>query len=285
MGPDPGGTQPTPPPLPPPPRAPSTPSVAAEPAWRGDLPTAVLRASFARLFLLQALWNYERMQGIGLAYALVPVVRRLEPDDAAAARSLAPQTAYFNTHPVMASVAVGVVAQQFERRARGAGALDDAGLARVRQAIGASLAAAGDPLFWFSVRPLVAVAGVYAWREDRTWLGAVTLFAGYNLIAVGFRYRGLLEGYRRGLAYVAQLPARLGRLTEVVRALGVVLCALLCATILVPSGGGSPRHVLGGLAGIVSGALLFGGARLGPGEWGLVLVLGALAWATVGPGF
>lgn len=261
-------------------------ALVPEPAREGPrLPARAIQASFGRLFLLQALWNYERMQGIGFCHALAPGVRALSPDDATAARTLVPQAGFFNTHPVMASVAVGVMLDQYERRARGEKALDDAGLVRVKQALGSSLAAMGDPLFWNAVRPVVAVAAVYVWRDDRAAVGVLVFLLGYNLVAVGYRIRGLLEGYKRGLAYVAQLGARLGRLTDSVRLLGVVLTALLTSTVLVPPGATSPRQVLAGAVGLVLGALAFGTFRLGPAEWGVALLLGVLAWVTIGPGF
>ena len=241
-------------------------------------------AMVGRLFLLQALWNYERMQGIGFAYALAPAVRRVEGDDAQAARALVPHLGYFNTHPVMASVAVGVTADQLERRARGEEAFDAASLVRVQQALGASLAAMGDPLFWSGVRPLVGLVAVYTWREGHSDLAALVLLAGYNAIAVGYRARGLFVGYARGLPYVAQLPARLQRLTRSLRLIAAILSALLIATVLVPPGGLSVHPTGLALLGVGLGVLAFGAARLGPAEWGLTLGLGSLLWATLGPG-
>ncbi len=266
------------------PKPPVAAPVVAPPPRTRLLTSQVLGAAFARLFLLQATWNYERMQGLGLAHALAPVARALEKDEAAAARALVPHAGYFNTHPVMASVAVGVIAGEMEKRAAGEPALDDAGLLRAKQALGASLAAAGDPLFWNALRPMVALAAVYAWREERSPVGLFTFLAGYNVIAVGYRIRGLFEGYRRGLAYVANLPRRLARLTDALRLLGVVLAALLISTILIPDGPAAPRQVLAGSIGLGLGALALGRARLGPAEWGVALSLSVLAWVTIGPG-
>lgn len=256
------------------------------PAPRARLvPSSALGAAFARLFLLQATWNFERMQGLGLAYALSPVARALAKDDPAAARSLVAHAGFFNTHPVMASVAVGVVAGELEKRAAGEPALDDAALGRAKLALGASLAAAGDPLFWNALRPMLALAAAAVWRDDRSPVGIITFLAGYNLVAIGYRVRGLFEGYRRGLAYVAQLPRRLARLTEAIRLMGVVLAALVVSTILIPPGEPAPRQVLVGAGGVLLGALGFGRARLGSAEWGAALALSVLAWVTIGPGF
>jgi PTS system mannose-specific IID component len=275
--------------VPPPPTAALSPS-AAPPATAAPPPAPRLLtpgdrwSMVGRLFLLQALWNYERMQGVGFAYALAPAVRRVSKDDATAARELVPHLGYFNTHPVMASVAVGVTADQVERRARGEEAFDAAGLTRVKQALGASLAAMGDPLFWSAVRPLVGLAAVYGWKEGKSELAALVLLSGYNAIALGYRARGLFAGYARGLKYVAQLPARLERLTSFLRLVAAVLSALVIASVLVP-GGGLSSHPAGlALLGVALGVIGFGVARLGPGEWGLVLGLGSLLWVTLGAG-
>jgi mannose/fructose/N-acetylgalactosamine-specific phosphotransferase system component IID len=261
----------------------SPPGVA--PAPPRLLPARTLWAMFGRLMLLQAVWNYERMQGIGFAHALSPAARKLAKDDAEAARALVPQAGYFNTHPVMAAVAVGVVADQLERRARGETALDDAGILRVKQALGSSLAAIGDPLFWNAVRPLLALTAVYGWRDDRSWLGALTIVAGYNAFALGYRLRGLFQGYARGLSYVAQLARRLGPMTSGLRTIAGVIAALVVSTVLLPAGGGTATQAILGVAGVALGLMFFGAARLGPGEWGLGIVLIVLAWATLAPGF
>ncbi|MEP7028821.1 MAG: PTS system mannose/fructose/sorbose family transporter subunit IID [Candidatus Eisenbacteria bacterium] len=266
---------------------PPTPAPAppAEPPPPRLLGPSTLFGMFGRLLLLQALWNYERMQGIGFAHALSPATRKLAKDDAEAARALVPHAGFFNTHPVMAGVALGVVADQLERRARGEAGLDDAGVTRVKQALGSSLAAMGDPLFWNAVRPLLALTAIYGWRDDRSWIGAVTIVAGYNVFALGYRMRGLFQGYARGLAYVAQLARRLAPMTAGVRTLAAVVSALVLATVLLPPGGAPSRQAWIALGGAALGFVGFGIARLGPGEWGLLLVLTVLAWATLGPGF
>ena len=78
-----------------------------------DLGWMALRAS-----LLQSTWNYERQQGIGWAWALEPALARLYPDAEVRRERLAEHTAYFNTQPTLASVALGAVAALEERRAR-----------------------------------------------------------------------------------------------------------------------------------------------------------------------
>src|SRR6185503_15238299 len=72
-----------------------------------------------RTHLLQATWNYERQQGLGWAFALAPVLKRLYPDAAERDQRLAEHTAYFNTQPTLASLALGAIANLEEQRANG----------------------------------------------------------------------------------------------------------------------------------------------------------------------
>src|SRR5512132_2870439 len=139
----------------------------------GDLWKMALRAS-----LLQATWNYERQQGVGWAFGLQPALRRLYPDRNERCERLAEHTAYFNTQPTLASLALGAVAALEEQRAAGNGP-DAAGMARVKSALGSSLAALGDRLFWFTLRPFAACLGlVFAARGS--WVGALLLWLSYN---------------------------------------------------------------------------------------------------------
>lgn len=40
-----------------------------------------IRGVFLRSNLLQGSWNFERMQALGFCYSMVPVIRRLYPDN------------------------------------------------------------------------------------------------------------------------------------------------------------------------------------------------------------
>ena len=103
-----------------------------------------------RSLFLQATFNYERQQGLGWAWALQPALERLYPDPAERRERLAEHTAYFNTQPTLASLALGAVAGLEERRAAGEGP-DAAAVARIKSVLGSSLAALGDRLFWFTM--------------------------------------------------------------------------------------------------------------------------------------
>ena len=76
----------------------------------GRLGNGTLLRMALRANLLQATWNFERQQGVGWAYALQPALEALYRDPAERCARLAEHTAYFNTQPTLASLALGAAA-------------------------------------------------------------------------------------------------------------------------------------------------------------------------------
>ncbi len=230
----------------------------------GDLWRMAVRAS-----LLQATWNYERQQGLGWAWSLKPALERLYPEAGERQERLAEHTAYFNTQPTLASLALGAVAALEERRAAGDGT-DAAAIARVKSVLGATLAALGDRLFWFTLRPFAACAGVLVALSGR-WRGALVMWLCYNAVHLSLRVLGPRWGYRDGPAVMnGALRGRLEGLTRRLADAGAALIGVLVAALLVPAVG---SHVLVFQAALAAGlGLGFIAAqrpRPSPTEWAL----------------
>lgn len=242
----------------------------------GDLMRMALRAS-----ALQATWNYERQQGLGWAYSLEPALERLYGDPTERRDRIAEHTAYFNTQPTLASVALGAVARLEERRAAG----EPLGTAidRIKGVLGSSLAAYGDRLFWFSLRPVAALLGVLLVASGiHPLAGALVLWLCYNVVHQSLRVFGVRWGYARGPEVLdAELRGRLEGLIRSLAAVGTLATGVLVAMVLVPQGVPRPlnQQVLfgAGLALGLAGARL---ARPSPTEWALVggLACVAAAW-------
>jgi PTS system mannose-specific IID component len=247
-------------------------------------PARILRARdlwavVARSLLLQALWNRERMQGQGLAFALRPVARRLAGSRGEAAW-LARHLGYFNSHPVLASYALGAVARLEEERALGAGAGEEV-VARAKVALGSALAAVGDSFFWSTLRPLAAAIGILWVLQGSPW-GPLVFWLLYNSAHALVRARGVFVGRELGLAVMGErVQARLAGLRGAFRLVGVLVSAALVDTLV---GELAMRGRLGGalwvLGGLAAG-LLWGERRLSAGALGIGIFLVALAWATL----
>ncbi len=223
----------------------------------------------ARTALLQATWNYERQQGLGWAWCFAPVLARLYPEAAERRARLAAHTAYFNTQPTLASLALGAVARLEEERAGGSLA-DEAVVPRAKALMGSALAAVGDRLFWFTLRPFAACLGVLL-ALGGSWVGAFALWMCYNAVHLTVRLRGVAWAYRQGPdALTGGLRGRLERAVRTTSDAGAALVGVVVAALLVP--GGSPQSLTfqatlaGGLA---LGLLTAQRARPSPTHWAL----------------
>lgn len=245
----------------------------APPPVAREVTGSTLLAIGLRANLLQAAWNFERQQGIGWAFAIAPALRQLYPARDARLAKLAEHTAYFNTQPTLASLALGAaVRAEEEQVARGQA--DPASMARLKAALGSTLAAMGDRLFWFSLRPFAAAAGVLLAivHPDQPW-GALALWLIYALPHLGLRFAGVAWGYQAGPAVLTG-PFR-NRLENAVRWLAVLGCVLLgvaFATALAPAGEPRPIAVQCALAGGLGlGLVTAQRARPSPTRWALAL--------------
>jgi len=232
-----------------------------------------------RASLLQATWNYERQQGIGWAWALQPALNRLVADAALRRPRLAEHTAFFNTQPTLASLALGAVARLEEERATGQGPDADT-VRRVKSVLGSSLAALGDRLFWFTLRPFAVCLGLAVTLASGAGVGALALWLCYNVLHQPIRMLGVGWGYRNGPAVLAVLRPRLDGLTGVLGAAGAAVVGVVIALMLIP--GGFPRapgfQVLFAV-GLGFGLLAAQRARPSPTTW--ALGVGVLAMATI----
>jgi PTS system mannose-specific IID component len=170
---------------------------------------------FLRLMLLQATWSFERMQGLGFAFALEPWLERIYPDLAERRAALERHSEYFNTQPYAASLVLGCVCAMEESAAALPAAQRAAAYERLRavkRTMGSGFGGLGDSFFWSALRPAAAaaalVAGLTAARAGWAHAGLATAavyLAAYNIPAVWLRWRGLALGY----AWREQLPVKL----------------------------------------------------------------------------
>ncbi len=162
----------------------------------------------ARLFTLQAAWNYERLQGIGFGHAAEPALRSLEggPQGERYGAALARQSRFFNAHPYMAGLAVGAAV-----RAELDGEPPEK-IARLRETLCGPLGSIGDRLFWASWLPICSMLGLIAYALGaKVWAAALFLVL-YNAAHLACRFWGLRAGWERGSHVVAALQGPFLRL-------------------------------------------------------------------------
>ncbi|NKC68778.1 PTS system mannose/fructose/sorbose family transporter subunit IID [Vagococcus fluvialis] len=150
-----------------------------------------LRSTF-----LQGSWNYERMQNGGWAYTMVPAIKRLYTTKEEQSAALTRHLEFFNTHPYVASPIIGVTLALEEERANGA-PVDDVAIQGVKVGMMGPLAGIGDPVFWFTVRPILgALAASLAMAGNI--LGPIIYFVAWNAIRMAFTWYTQEFGYKAG---------------------------------------------------------------------------------------
>lgn len=154
-----------------------------------------LRVMF-RSQLLQGSWNYERMQNGGWAYSLIPALKKLYPNQEDRSAALKRHLEFFNTHPYIAAPILGVTLALEEERANGA-SIDDSAIQGVKVGMMGPLAGIGDPVFWFTVRPILgAIAASLA--TGGSIIAPLFFFITWNLIRIAFLWYTQEFGYKQG---------------------------------------------------------------------------------------
>ncbi|HWJ76499.1 MAG TPA: PTS system mannose/fructose/sorbose family transporter subunit IID [Niallia sp.] len=149
-----------------------------------------------RSTFIQGSWNYERMQNGGWAYAMIPAIKRLYKSKEDRSAALKRHLEFFNTHPYVASPIIGVTLALEEERANGA-PVDDVAIQGVKVGMMGPLAGIGDPVFWFTVKPILgALAASLAMTGNI--LGPILYFVLWNLIRMGFTWYTQEFGYKAG---------------------------------------------------------------------------------------
>jgi len=181
-----------------------------------------LATIFFRSFFIQAGWNYERLQNLGFAFAIMPALRKIYAPGEKLGAAVLRHLGLFNTQPYMAGFVIGNIVRMEEELALmpagGAGsgtAAFEKKMLEVKAALSSGFAAIGDRIFWGRLKPLTtqlciviwALAGFYGWLFTNTvpsvplpvlFGGPLAGIALYGGGAVYLRWQGLKKGYACG---------------------------------------------------------------------------------------
>ena len=164
--------------------------------------SVALRSTF-----LQGSWNYERMQNGGWAFSIIPAIKKLYKTEEERSAALKRHLEFFNTHPYVASPVIGVTLALEEERANGA-EVDDAAIQGVKVGLMGPLAGVGDPVFWFTVRPILGALGASLAMTGNI-MGPILFFVLWNVIRWGFMWYTQEFGYKAGAKITEDLSGGL----------------------------------------------------------------------------
>jgi PTS system mannose-specific IID component len=219
---------------------------------------STLFSVFMRSLTIQVSFNFRRMQNLGFAFAMFPLIAEQRKDLGEKEVFLARHLQMFNTHPYLVSSVIGSVARIEEEASTPESAQD------LKNVLMGPYAAIGDSFFWGALRSFSAVGAV------------ILALAGILMAPLAFlllctpahlwvRVKGFLEGYRcgrNGIDFIRALD--LPKESVKIRYLSLILIGLLGA-VAVDTASRSwkfPPEIPGGAVGFALLLLFFAGVRL-----------------------
>ena len=175
---------------------------------------------------LQGSWNYERMQNGGWCYAIIPAIKKLYSKEEDRAAALKRHLEFYNTHPYVSAPVMGVTLALEEERANGM-PVDDQTVQGVKVGMMGPLAGVGDPVFWFTVRPILGALGA-SLALSGSIVGPLLFFVVWNLVRIAFLWYTQEFGYKVGTSIAKDMSGGLlGKVTEGASILGMFIIGAL----------------------------------------------------------
>jgi len=189
-----------------------------------DLVNIFIRSNF-----LLGSFNFERMQAIGFCVSLLPALRKVYKDDKPAmAAAMKRHLEFFNTQPFLATPIMGITAAMEEKKANGAD-ISDQTISGVKVGLMGPLAGVGDPIFWGTLRPVLAALGAGI-ALTGSIMGPLIFFLVFNAIRLATNWYGVMYGYTKGTELVDEMGGNKMRfLTEGSSVLGLLVMGALVA--------------------------------------------------------
>lgn len=185
---------------------------------RHDITMLGIRSS-----LLQASFNYERMQACGFTWAMLPVLKKVYGDDkeklSAAMRD---NLEFINTHPNLVGFLMGLMMSLEE----GGGTRD--AIKGLKLAIFGPIAGIGDAIFWFTILPIVAGISC-SFASQGSILGPIIFFLCYVVIWI-LRIVWTRLGYTLGTKSIDVITENSDMIANSATILGITVIGALIAS-------------------------------------------------------
>lgn len=175
---------------------------------------------------LQGSWNYERMQNGGWCYSMIPAIKKLYTNKEDQIAALKRHMEFYNTHPYVSAPVIGVTLALEEERANGA-EVNDQAIQGVKVGMMGPLAGVGDPVFWFTLRPILGALGA-SLALGGNIVGPLIFFLAWNIIRMAFLWYTQEFGYKVGNSIAQDLSGGLlGKITQGASILGMFIIGSL----------------------------------------------------------
>lgn len=176
-----------------------------------------------RSSLLQASFNYERMQSGGFLWSMLPALKKIYGDDKEAlSEVMTDNLEFINTHPNLVGFLEGLMVSLYE-----SGSPREV-VKGLKLALFGPIAGIGDAIFWFTVLPIVAGVSC-SFASQGSLLGPIIFFLTYAVIW-GLRIVWTRLGYTLGTKSIDLISENSDIIANSATILGVTVIGALIGT-------------------------------------------------------
>ncbi|WDV47168.1 PTS system mannose/fructose/sorbose family transporter subunit IID [Clostridiaceae bacterium M8S5] len=176
-----------------------------------------------RSLLLQASFNYERMQAAGWLYSILPGLKKIHKDKKDLSSSMQAHMEFFNTHPFLVTFIMGIVIAMEEAKE----SVDS--IRGIKIATMGPLGGIGDALFWLTLLPIAAGIGA-SLAIDGNVAGPIIFLLIFNIFHFGIRFGLMHYGYKTGVGAIAKLKEGTKHVSHGASIIGISVVGALIAS-------------------------------------------------------
>nr|WP_029779007.1 PTS system mannose/fructose/sorbose family transporter subunit IID [Lactiplantibacillus fabifermentans] len=187
----------------------------------------IKKVYWRNIFGLQWGWNYERMQGLGYSWVIMPALKKIYADDKAGmTKALKTSLGYFNTSQPMSHLIVGADMGMEEK----SGIENDAAITGLKTGLMGPFAGVGDTIFLAIYRAIIfSIASYMALSGSAVGL-IIPIIAGAVILWV--RYKFTWIGYNQGTRLATDFAGRMKVLTDAASILGLTVVGALIPSVI-----------------------------------------------------
>ncbi|MGX2944087.1 PTS system mannose/fructose/sorbose family transporter subunit IID [Enterococcus alishanensis] len=192
-----------------------------------------LMKNWALTYSSETAYNYERLQALGQANAMVPVIRKLYPDNKERqVKELKKYFVFYNTEPSFVGTMIpGVATAMEEQRANGAEDITDETINSLRTGLMGPVAGIGDTVSQGIVYPILAGIAC-SLAIDGSYVGPLFFEIAYKICLIGFGWNMYRLGYQKGKSFILTMlrEGTIARLTEIFSMVGLMVVGCMTAS-------------------------------------------------------
>lgn len=186
-----------------------------------------MKSVFRRwLFGVHTCWNYEKMQGLGFCYAMIPALKKIYKDDKEGLKEAVQNNMqFFNTNASTGSAIVGAAIALEEKGPEAREAVT-----AIKTGLMGPLAGVGDTLF--VVLPNTVIGSIAAYMALEGQPIGIFLWIAFNILRLFCMSKFMTLGYEKGSMLVGSIGGLLKNLTEAANILGITVVGALVPSVL-----------------------------------------------------